>query len=449
MLEQQQENFQLISYTVTLQQTDKQGNLLEPSIKIPTQFCSLLTNDKQVDGEAQCLDLSGLTQDEADLKVFAGKGYDTKITIELNAICTGDITTCLNSNAFSQYIFADNQSFTLNIKEQQLNQGVDNLETKVATLSWDLDQTLQITSRISLQTSQTTIQRGAFLQKPQNYYHLSDASTNESYKTRANSPNESLIARSIISLDQIQYVQTIQNAQYSEILAQFVSILNALLLFGIIGAIIAKVDIQQFFIDQKLKEYYKLTAFKLLKQQPKFDSSIEIQLKQTLATEPKLTKENILRLQKELEEIDLNKELKKKFNVSLLERAIRLLIGQEKQDFMNKKRTIKCCGSSLSDQIPFLMDKSNSNEAKKTLIHPQNEQLEKFEIESQSQRLMQKHYTHIELIDKIDYDDNHFEQQLEKFLQDADKGFSNQDEHEKKMNQRLIDCLKKTYGFNN
>ncbi|KAL4494517.1 hypothetical protein ABPG72_004419 [Tetrahymena utriculariae] len=489
---QQQQSLQIISYLVILEQTDKQGNLIQPNLHIPTNFCSQLTDDADVDGEAQCLDFSSLTQDLAYFKVYAGKGYDTKIIIELNAICTGDTITCLNSDIFTQNVFGDSQQFILNVKAQQFNSDNDQLENKVEPLAWDLDQTLLTTSRVTLQTSQTSIQRGFIVQQPQKYFHLSDASSNDSYKTRANSSNQSLLARFIISVDQIQYIQSVQNVQYPEILAQFGSILNVLLLLSILGAIIAKVDIQQFFIDLKLKEYYKLTAFKLLKQQSKSNNQKETQQKETLAREPKLTKDDILRYQKELEEIDFDKELKEKFNVSFLERAIRLLIGEEKGDYMKKKRgnkelyealffqasqsqdvfqlqtellkikkilaiiltpqqyaAIKCCGSSLSDQIPFLLERNNSNDAKKTQIQPEKEQFDNLEIESQTQLMMQNHYSHIELIDKIDYDDQYFQLQLDKFLKDAEKGFSNQDEHEKKMNQRLVDCLKKTYGFNN
>ncbi|EAS03762.2 transmembrane protein, putative (macronuclear) [Tetrahymena thermophila SB210] len=490
--QQQQQNFQLISYTVSLQQTDSNGQLIQPNIHIPTNFCSTLTDDPEVDGEAQCLDFSGLPSEEVEFKVYAGKGYDTKIFIELNAICTGDVITCLSSSDFQQYVFGDTQTFQLNIKGKQFNSDNDNLETKVETLSWDLDQTLLTTSRITLQTSQTSIQSGFIVQQPQKYLHLSDANSNDSYKTRANSSNQNLIAKFVISVDSIQYVQSVQNVQYPEILAQFGSILNVLLLLSILGAIIAKADIQQYFIDLKLKEYYKLTALKILKQQSENENQKGSQLKETSASQSKLTKDDILRSIKELEENDFNKELKKKFNVSFFERVVRSLLGEQKEDYMKKKRgnkdlyealffqasqsqdvfelqtellrikkilaialtpqqyaAIKCCGSSLSDQIPFLLERSNQNDIKKTQIKPEKEQLENLEIESQTELLMQKQYTHIELIDKIDYDDQYFQLQLEKFLQDAEKGFYNQDEHEKKMNQRLIDCLKKTYGFNN
>lgn len=41
----------------------------------------------------------------------------------------------------------------------------------------------------------------------------------------------------------------IQYAQYPEILAQFGSIVNVLLIVGIIGVIVAKADIQNYFVD--------------------------------------------------------------------------------------------------------------------------------------------------------------------------------------------------------
>ncbi|KAL4494512.1 hypothetical protein ABPG72_004414 [Tetrahymena utriculariae] len=213
--------------------------------------------------------------------------------------------------------------------------------------------------------------------------------------------NQKTIARFFISLSQTQFLLTIQFSQYPEVLAHFASIFNILLFFGFLETIIAKTDIYQFFIDFKLKQYYKLTALKILKNQSdNHNQSISFskESKQNTKRDVKLTKDEIVKTLKELDKKDLNSELSKKFKVSFLERAFRSLVGEEKEDNMKKKRSdrdiykalffqasqsydvfelqgklmrikktlalilipqqyaaIKCCRSCLSDQIPFLL----------------------------------------------------------------------------------------------
>ncbi|EAS04092.2 transmembrane protein, putative (macronuclear) [Tetrahymena thermophila SB210] len=495
MMQQKLLNLDLISYTATLQQTDGNGKRITPDINIPVRFCSELTDDTDVEQEAQCLDFSALTDDEAQFITYAGKGFDTRIYIELNSLCTGVIQTCLDSAIYEQYIFSDDVEFIINIKEQQFNSNKQSLETNIVKLAWDLDSSLLTTSKISLQVSEISLQKGFFLSPTQNYTHLSDAVYIDSYKTRGSNSNigQNVISRFFISVDSIQTHQIIQFPQYPEILAQFMSVLNVLLLLKVLGVIFAQVEINQFFVNQKMKKYYSQTALKLIRQQEEEKSDKTQQgflSNQSNVKVQKLTKDEILKQLKQLEEKDINQELAKQLSVSYPERIIRTLKGEQKQDYMKKKRSnkdlyetlfyqatqskdvfelqsellqikkilaivltpyqyaaIKCCGTSLSDQIPFLLDRMNNNDSKKIQIQPEQLQKEQIELESQTALLSSQHYNHIELIDKVDYDDQFFQTQLDKFLSEAEKGFSNLDEHEKKVNERLLDCLNKTYGF--
>ncbi|KAL4445017.1 hypothetical protein ABPG74_018745 [Tetrahymena malaccensis] len=485
---------QFISYKAYLQQSDSKGNRIN-DIQIPIDFCQNLTNNDQVDPNSQCLDFSGLTKEQAQLQVFASYGFDTKIYIEIDAVCSGDLNTCLNSDLFDQYVFGDSATFVMSVKEQQFDSEKNQLDTKIVDLQWDLDPTLIQTSKVILQSTQTTVQSGFILQQQTKYLHFSDANNNNnSYKTRdiTSIIKKSIVARFFISLSSTQYIQNIQYAQYPEILAQFASILNVLLLFGVLGAIIAKTDIYQFFIDFKLKEYYKLTAFKILRQQNDALDQGEVKLKENSTQEFKLTKDQIVKSLKELNEKDLNQELTKRFKVSFFERAFRSFIGEQKEDYMKKKRSnrdlyealffqasqsqdvfelqaeimrikktlaliltpqqyaaIKCCGTSLNDQIPFLLQKTDNNENQNKVVPStdKNSLMESRDIGSQVQLINEKNYTHIELIDKIDYDDQYFQMQLDGFIQESEKGFSNYDESSKRMNIRLLDCLNKTYGY--
>ncbi|KAL4494514.1 hypothetical protein ABPG72_004416 [Tetrahymena utriculariae] len=489
---------QFISYKAYLQQSDLEGNK-ETDILIPVDFCSNITQNYQVDPNSQCLDFSGLTKEQAQLQVFAAYGYDTKIYIELDAVCNEEIYSCLNSDIFDEYVFGDNASFIMTVKEEQFDSEKNNLETKLVDLQWDLDTTLQTTTKIILQSTQTTVQSGFILQRQTKYLHFSDVNNNSnSYKARdtTSTIKKSILARFFISLSSTQYVQNIQYSQYPEILAQFASILNVLLLLGVLGAIIAKTDIYQYFIDFKLKEYYKLTAFKILRQQNEGLDQGEITSKENNIQEFKLTKDKIVKSLKELEEKDLNQELTKKFKVSFFEKAFRSFIGEQKEDYMKKKRSdrdlyealffqasqsqdvfqlqaeimrikktlaliltpqqyaaIKCCGTSLNDQIPFLLQKTDNTENyNKVAPMPstdKNSLIELGEIGSNVQLVNEKNFTHIELIDKIDYDEQYFQMQLDSFIQESDKGFCNYDESAKRMNTRLLDCLNKTYGYYN
>ncbi|EAS03765.2 transmembrane protein, putative (macronuclear) [Tetrahymena thermophila SB210] len=492
MKKQQQLGQQLITYKAYLQQSDSQGNRID-DIQIPTDFCQNLTNNDQMDPTAQCLDFSILKKDQAILQVFATYGFDTKIYIEIDAVCNEDIQTCLYSDIFDQYIFGDESSFVMSVREEEFNSEQNQLDSKIVDLSWDLDPSLITTSKIILQSSQTTITSGFILQQQTKYIHLSDASSTDSYKARDSTSNSTkkTIARYFISLGSTQYIQTVQYAQYPEILAQFASILNVLLLFGVLGAIIAKTDIYQYFIDFKLKEYYKLTAFKILKQQNEGLDQGEIESKENSMHDLRLTKDKIVKSLKELNEKDLNQELIKKFKVSFLERAFRSFVGVEKEDYMKKKRSnrdlyealffqasqsqdvfelqaelmrirktlaliltpqqyaaIKCCGTCLSDQIPFLIEKNNINQNQNKILPTtdKNASNQLGEIGSDIQFINEKNYSHIELIDKIDYDEQYFEAQLDNFLQESEKGFINYDESAKRMNMRLLDCLNRTYG---
>ncbi|EAS03764.2 transmembrane protein, putative (macronuclear) [Tetrahymena thermophila SB210] len=489
---------QFISYKAYLQQSDSKGNRVN-DIQIPVDFCqNLITNNDQVDPNSQCLDFSSLSKDQAKFQVFAAYGFDTKIYIEVDAVCSGDLNTCLNSDLFDQYVFGDSASFIMTVKEEQFDSDQKKLDIKLVDLSWDLDPSLIQTSKVILQSTQTTVQSGFILQQQTKYLHFSDVNNNNnSYKTRDSTSTikKSIIARFFISLSSTQYIQNIQYAQYPEILAQFASILNVLLLFGVLGAIIAKTDIYQYFIDFKLKEYYKLTAFKILRQQNEGIDKGDITSKENNIQDFKLTKDNIVKSLKELDEKDFNKELTKKFKVSFLERAFRSFIGVEKEDYMKKKRSnrdlyealffqasqsqdvfelqaeimrikktlaliltpqqyaaIKCCGTSLNDQIPFLLQKSDNDDNNSNKVVPQtdkNSLIELGEIGSQVQLVNEKNFTHIELIDKIDYDEQYFQRQLDSFLQESEKGFINYDESSKRMNTRLLDCLYKTYGYYN
>ncbi|EAS05712.1 transmembrane protein, putative (macronuclear) [Tetrahymena thermophila SB210] len=483
MLWQKQQGKQLISYKATLLQSDDNGNML-PQIDIPINYCSNLTDDENIDLTSQCLDFSSFDQDHAQFKTFSKEGVDTKIYIQINAVCSSSqVSDCLYSQVFEDQVFSQANSFCFTVNQKQFNTDSQDLEPKQQDIFFNLDPTLLTNSQITLQVSKTSMQEGFLISKTTQYTHLSDVSSQESFRSRgatSSTQNTPLIAEFYISLSGTQYNQTIQYPQYPEILAQFVSILNVLLLLGVIGGIVSKTDIQQYFIDLKLKEYYKQTAYKFLK---KSEQNEEVIL------HSKLNKDDILKANKYIEQKDLNEELSKKFKVSMFQRILRTIIGEEKEDYNKKKRSdkdlyealfyqasqsqdvfeiqselmrirkilamlitpqqyaaIKCCGASVNDQIPFLLERNQTNKSKVAATTEKFSKNDIPDLESQSSQLFNLQFNQIELMDKIDYDEQYFQSQLEKFIQDSERGFENYDEQDRKVNQRLLDCLNKTYN---
>ncbi|KAL4476569.1 hypothetical protein ABPG74_010302 [Tetrahymena malaccensis] len=484
-----------IVYTAKLQQSDPLTGKRLPDIDIPFDFCSKLTDDPLVDPIAQCLNFKNLPSNYlSQFQTYTGRGFDTTIVIQINAVCDQySKDPCATPDMIVQYdtyVYGETAQFILSFKQQQFDSKKRQMAFKITDLVWDFDPTLSTTSSVSLTTAQTSVKDGVLIQKEKKYLYLSDANNQDSFRTKGTSSKSDpqVVGTFFIKLGHDQYQEMVQYAQYPEILAQFGSIVNVLLIIGVIGIVVAKADIQEYFIDQKLKEYYRKTAYKVLKEDAQ---SSNMSPKSPLNTdktnnEQKVNKSDILKIIKEIDSKDMNKELSKKFKVSTFEKILRSVIADQKEDYQKKKRSnrdiyetlffeatrcqdvfelqsqlmqmrkvlallltpqqyaaIKCCGSSIDDQIQFLLERNQKENEKK----PKADKGEKIqlELESQIEMFAKNNLSHIEQIDKVDYDSIFFQAQLEKFFKDSEKGFENENENTKQLNMRVLECLKKTY----
>ncbi|KAL4469833.1 hypothetical protein ABPG72_013576 [Tetrahymena utriculariae] len=488
--QQQNGNYNYISYTAKLQQSDPKTGKKLADIPLNLDFCQNLTNDQSVDTRAQCLDLKQLPSEQSQFQTFTGAGFDTTIVIQMKSACDLLSTDpCANERfaEYDQYVYGETAQFQLSFKQQQFDSKQRQMMVKVTDLQWDFDPTLSTSSTVTLTTAQTSVKDGFIVQKQTNYLYLVDANNQDSFKTKGSSSKSDplVISTFYIKVSHDQYQEMVQYAQYPEILAQFGSIVNVLLIIGIIGVIVAKVDIQQYFIDQKLKEYYRKTAYKILKEDTQ---SMNTNPKSPPNTEQQVNKKEILKIIKEIDNKNMNEEITKKFKISTFEKIFRTLKAEQKADYHQKKRSnkdlyetlffeankcsdifelqsqlmqmkkvlailltpdqyaaIKCCGSSIDDQIQFLLER-NQQEKEKNLKKDKADNGEKIEVEMESQidMLTKNNLSHIEQIDKVDYDSVYFQAQLEKFFKNSEKGFEN--ENVKLLNLRVLECLKKTYG---
>ncbi|KAL4476568.1 hypothetical protein ABPG74_010301 [Tetrahymena malaccensis] len=495
---QQQNGVKYITYTAKLQQSDPKTGKKLPDIDIPLDFCKNLTNDPSVDPNAQCLNLNNLPSNYLpQFQIFNGPGFDTVIVIQMKAGCDisgSDQCATDQFDLYDQYVYGETAQFFLSLKQRQFDSKSRDMMYKVTDLLWDFDPTLSTSSTVTLTTAQTSVKDGFIVQKQTNYLYLVDANNQDSFKTKGSSSKSDplVVATFYIKLSHDQYQEMVQYAQYPEILAQFGSIVNVLLIIGIIGVIVAKSDIQQYFIDQKLKEYYRKTAYKILKedQQQNNTNPKSPQNTDQASKDQKVNKNDILKIIKEIDSKDMNEELSKKFKVSTFEKILRSVKAEQKEDYQKKKRSnkdiyetlffeatkcqdvfelqsqlmqmkkilallltpeqyaaMKCCGSSIDDQISFLLERNQQEkEKKKKSEKGENGEKIEVEIESQIEMLAKNNLSHIEQIDKVDYDSIYFQAQLEKFFKNSEKGFENESENTKLLNMRVLECLKKTYG---
>ncbi|KAL4476570.1 hypothetical protein ABPG74_010303 [Tetrahymena malaccensis] len=482
-----------ISYNAKLQQSDLKTGKKLPDIDIPIDFCQNVTNDPDISPRAQCLNLKNLQKDQAQFQNFNGAGFNTVIVLQMRSLCNlnsaDPCATDDNIINYDYYLYGELASFSINFKQKQFDYKKRKAMDKVTTLGWDFDPTLITSSTVTLTTALTSVKDGFLIQKNTDYLYLVDANNQDSFKVKGSSSKSDplLVANFYIQLSQDQNQQTIQYAQYPEILAQFGSILNVLLIIGIIGVIVAKVDIQQYFIDQKLKEYYRKTAYKILKEDKENNNTNQKQSSSGSNNESKVNKNEILKIIKEIDSKDMNEEITKKFKISTFEKIFRILKADQKEDYHNRKRSnkdlyetlffeankcsdifelqsqlmqmkkvlallltpdqyaaIKCCGSSIDDQIQFLLER-NSKEKQNIPQQVENGEKIQLELESQIDIIKDNNLSHIEQIDKVDYDHVYFQAQLEKFFKNSEKEFQNESENTKQFNLRLLECLKKTY----
>ncbi|EAS06953.1 transmembrane protein, putative (macronuclear) [Tetrahymena thermophila SB210] len=507
LLEYQQQNgVNYITYTAKLQQSDPKTGKRLPDINLPLDFCQNLTKDPSVDAMAQCLNLQNLSSTQSQFQIFSGAGFDTTIVIQMKASCDVSSTDPCNTDTlfaeYDEYVYGETAQFFINFKQSQFDSKQRQIVTKVTDLSWDFDPTLSTSSTVTLSTAKTSVKEGFLIQKQTDYLYLVDANNQDSFKTKgsASKSDPLIIGTFYIKLSHDQYMENVQYAQYPEILAQFGSIVNVLLLIGIIGVVVAKADIQQYFIDQKLKEYYRKTAYKILKEDAQTVNTNPKSPRNSINRNGKVNKNEILKIIKEIDSKDMNEELTKKFKVSTLEKIVRSVKAEQKEDYQKKKRSnkdiyetlffeatkcqdvfelqsqlmqmkkvlallltpeqyaaIKCCGSSIDDQIQFLLERNQQENEKKlktekthktdkTQKTEENGEKIEVELESQVDMLTKNNLSHIEQIDKVDYDSLYFQAQLEKFFKNSEKDFENENENTKQLNLRVLECLKKTYG---
>ncbi|KAL4469834.1 hypothetical protein ABPG72_013577 [Tetrahymena utriculariae] len=459
-------DFNDISYNAKLQQSDHNTGKRFPDIEIPLGFCKNLTNEPLIDPKAQCLGLKNLQQNQSQFNTFNGAGFDTVILIQIKLECniigqSEPCTTDLNILNYYQYLYGETASFFFSFKQKQFDKKKQQSMDKITTFEWDFDSTLITSSSITLMTAYTSVKDGFIVQKETNHLYLVDADNQDSFKAKGYSSRSDplIVANFYIKLSQEQQQETIQYVQYPEILAQFDSIVNVLLIIGIIGVFVAKADIQQYFIDQKLKEYYRKTAYKILKDDIQSVHTNPKSFRNTTNSVSKVNKDEIFKIIKEIDNKDMNQEITQKFKISTLEKNFRILRAEQKEDYQKKKRSNKDlyenlffeankCSDIFELQSQLMQMKKKERNKYEKVNKKQSDEIEngekiKIEIDSQIEMIKMDNLSHIEQIDQVDYDHQYFQNQLEKFFKSSEKGFENENQNTKQFNLRLLECLKK------
>ncbi|EAR94472.2 transmembrane protein, putative (macronuclear) [Tetrahymena thermophila SB210] len=214
----------------------------------------------------QCIDQSAFEQ---SIDIFNNpiEQFSSDISIQIN-FCDPKITSnCASPNDISNLIFQQQNYFQVFTKIKQYSQKLKNYQSSYKTEYFYFDPNLITYTRLDLILATTTITEGLLLQKSSSDVNIYDYQRIDTFFSQINIQQRmgiSGLGYLVYELNQMHNSIEIQNAMITEILAQFMSILNTMLLVGFLARYLAESYIVEDINNILLQEYYKKTALKLV-----------------------------------------------------------------------------------------------------------------------------------------------------------------------------------------
>ncbi|KAL4435505.1 hypothetical protein ABPG74_020281 [Tetrahymena malaccensis] len=185
--------------------------------------------------------------------------------------CT-NLPNCADPKEIYNYIMQNSFQFVIKVRVSQFNEKTRQMEETFLLEQIQFDDNLSLQNQYILQLQQTTITSGLLFQDSNTTIDVISYKRLTTYYTQDN-----LLVKSGFTgygsfqfqLDQIQGINKIQYPLITQVLAQFLPVLNVLLTLGFIGKLFAESKIVQDVNHIYLKEYYKNTAIKLIQAQNK------------------------------------------------------------------------------------------------------------------------------------------------------------------------------------
>ncbi|EAS01729.2 phosphatidylserine decarboxylase family protein (macronuclear) [Tetrahymena thermophila SB210] len=223
-----------------------------------------------------CFDFTPISSMENQMDI----GYDANILGKYSfeiviIICDASILdpslNCASQQQFRQDFLRISTSFTIKITTQYYNTQTKQLEKFTRNQLVSVSDGLTSVSQINLLRTNQQITQGFLLQQRQSNVFFSDYDIRDIYFTKQFIFEEYGSIFNILTVIQfqignIEVLQQIQYPLFTYVLAQFASVFNVLLIFGIVGQLFSQNQLILDFAEVQLKSYFKASAYNILKQ---------------------------------------------------------------------------------------------------------------------------------------------------------------------------------------
>ncbi|EAR94342.2 transmembrane protein, putative (macronuclear) [Tetrahymena thermophila SB210] len=260
------------------------------------------------------------------------------------SLCDPTVTTnCAPPDEIANFIFQPQNYFQLFTKIKQYNPNQRQYETAYKSEYFYFDPNMITYTRLDLILATTSVSNGYFIQKTSTDVNIYDYQRIDTFFSTVNVEQRmgiSGLGYIVYELNQVHNQISIQNAMVTEVLAQFMSIFNAMLFVGFLARYLAESYIIEDMNNIMLQEYYKKTALKLVQKKEiknalqkfgKADAAAQSQLASSYNilnifsnskdSSPEKQKSKVLcEVQKKIYETDFSEQQKQYFEISFCQR---------------------------------------------------------------------------------------------------------------------------------
>ncbi|EAR94716.1 transmembrane protein, putative (macronuclear) [Tetrahymena thermophila SB210] len=332
---EQQVNKVYLNYSINYEQYYANGTSQITSL--PISQCT----DSNFTGYL-CIDQSAFQQ-SLDIYNNPVAQVSSDYAININPCDNSTIPNCATYDEIYELIFQPQNYFQIFTKIKQYNTNTRQFEDGYKSEYFYFDPYMVTYTRMDLVIATTTLTQGIVFQtttKNDNIYNYQRLDT---YFTKQGIQQRMAIsglAYIVYELNQVHNYFQIQEPMVTELLAQFMSIFNTLLIIGFLARLLAESHIVEDMNNILLKEYYKRTALRLVQRQQlkkafqaieKAEPSAQAQIIQSFNSmskvqvlkepSPEQQKSKLfVEINKEISDTNFSEQLSKYFNLGIKDR---------------------------------------------------------------------------------------------------------------------------------
>ncbi|KAL4435501.1 hypothetical protein ABPG74_020277 [Tetrahymena malaccensis] len=326
-LEQLQQKTGKQYVTFLLQHSVYQQNQMV-RIQIPIVNCQ-----DQLFAGLLCIDLQ--SQPDSIKTLFQNPSDLSQSFYHLTVSACQGLPNCATPEEIYNLIFQDSVAFIIKIKINQFNYITQQFEETYKFDYLQFDDSLSIQVQYVLRQSKNIINQGLIFQNTDTILNIQNFQRITTYFSKNNLLQKAGFegyAHFQFEIDQTQQIDNIQFPLVTESLAQFLPILNFMLIFGGLAKLFASKRILEDLNTLQIKEYYKDTGLELISQLEKSES----QQKDISQTHQTQAADAIFQQNSQLQKTNFKQKFQQQFKMGFLEFLKQLLL--EFLSFCTKKK---------------------------------------------------------------------------------------------------------------